>query len=172
MGNDLYAQFAQKSLADRTYGHPHRGFAGTRTLQYIPHIFTVIFQNPRQIRMTGTGCRDFFPFWLTKGGHAAVPVGKVLVDYLQGQWAAQCFIKTHAGEDFYLVRLNLHAPATAIALLAAGKFPVNILLMQLQPGRQALQNRCQPRSMGLARRHKTQLAHTIHLIVAIFHIYV
>ena len=56
----------------------------------------------------------------------------------------------HAAGDLGGVALDLHAPAAAVAELAAGQVGVDLLGAQLQARGQALDDRGQAGSVGLA----------------------
>ena len=56
----------------------------------------------------------------------------------------------HPARYLGAVALDLHAPAAAVAELAAGHVAVDLLLGQLQAGRQALDDARQAGAVGLA----------------------
>ena len=130
--NHCYPQFTQKFLAHSPHSHTHSRFPGTGAFQNIAYIVAVILLHAGQIRMTGTGCRYLFPLRFAKSGHTSQPVGKILVNDLQGNRAADGFVKPHPGKHFHLIRFYFHASAPAVALLTTGQVPVDIFLMQPQ----------------------------------------
>ena len=54
------------------------------------------------------------------------------------------------GADLDRVALDLHPPAAAVAELAAGHLAVDALAVELEPGRQALDDRDEPGAVRLA----------------------
>ena len=70
-----------------------------------------------------------------------------------------------AGGHLGPVLLDLHAPAAAMAELAPGQVPVDVLRAQLEPGRQALHEGGQARSVRLAGGDEAQ-RHPVHTLLA------
>ena len=58
----------------------------------------------------------------------------------------------HAAGDLHLVALDLHPPAAPVAELPAGEVAIDRVAVELQPGRQALDDAGQPGAVGLTRR--------------------
>ena len=90
------------------------------------------------------------------GIHALLPVGVVAVGDLQRDGTAERETVTHAGGDLGAVALDLHAPATAVTELAAGKIGAERVLLQAQPGGQTLDDAGQPGAVGLAGGDQTK----------------
>ena len=91
--------------------------------------------------------RDLLARRLAEGRHALAPVLEVAVDDLQRDGAADRLIEAHAREDIDLVLLDLHAAAAAVALLAARQVFIDGLEVQLEAGRQSLEDSRQARAV-------------------------
>ena len=90
--------------------------------------------------------------------HPLLPVGVVAVGDLQRDRAAERQAVAHAAGDLGAVALDLHAPATTVAQLAPGHVAVERLLVERQPGGQALDDAGEAGAVGLpggdeAQRH-------------------
>ena len=90
------------------------------------------------------------------GAHALLPVGVVAVGDLQRDRTAQRAAVADAPGDLGGVALDLHAPAPAMAELAARHVAVQILRAHLQTSRQALDDAGQARAVGLTGGYQSQ----------------
>ncbi len=63
----------------------------------------------------------------------------------------------NAGRDLGAVALDLHAPAAAVAELAARHVLVDVLAEQAQPGGQSLDDACQSGAVRLAGGDQSEL---------------
>jgi hypothetical protein len=82
--------------------------------------------------------------------HAIFPVGVVTVGDVQRHGTAEGEAVAHAAGDLGAVALDLHAPAPAVAELAAGEVGAEIVMVQAQARGQALDDAGQAGAVGLA----------------------
>ena len=90
------------------------------------------------------------------GAHPLLPVGVVAVCDLQRDRAAERAPVAHAARDLGRVALDLHAPAAAMAELAARHVRVEVLGAQLETRGQALDDAGQAGAVRLAGGYETE----------------
>jgi hypothetical protein len=82
--------------------------------------------------------------------HAVEPILEVTVYNTQADWPAKRMTVTNASSDLGAIGLDLHATATTMAELAAGQIAINCVLLELETGRNALNDAGQTRAVALA----------------------
>ena len=90
-------------------------------------------------------------------GHGGPPVLPVPVHDPHGQGRAQRLAEAHAAEDLAGVLLDLHAPAPAVAQLAAGQIAGDVERLQRESRRHALDDDQHPLAVGLAGRREPKV---------------
>src|SRR4029078_3234632 len=83
--------------------------------------------------------------------HPLLPVRVVAVDDLERDRPAEGAAVAHAGRDLCAVALDLHPAPAAVAELAPGHVVVDRLAVELEPGRDALDDRGQSGAVALPR---------------------
>src|SRR5436305_94257 len=146
-----HPQRAQEGLAQPTAGHARRRLACRGTLEDVAHVALLVLVDSHQVGMSGARQVDLIDLLLHRPrAHALAPVGVVAVDDLQRDGPAERVAVADPAGDLGAVALDLHAPATTVAELAAGHVGVEILGRHLQAGRQALDDARQAGTMRLA----------------------
>ena len=148
---DLHAVAAQQRLGHAAGGDPRGGLAGAGALQDRPQVVGAVLEHPGEVGVPGARERDRLHLGLgLPHGHAVGrPVGEVEVRDLERQRAADGAPVPQAALDLDAVRLDLHAPAAAVAELAAREVVVDVLGDEAQAGGQPLHDREERRAVGL-----------------------
>src|SRR5262249_57036774 len=93
------------------------------------------------------------------GIHGLAPVLEIAVADAEREWGPRGAAAPEAGQHLDCVLLDLHAPAAAVAHLAPRKVAVDGRTVELEPGRQAIQDGDQRGSVRLASAQVTQTGH-------------
>ena len=148
---DLDAERAQERLAERPAGDARGGLAGGGALEDVAHVGLLVLLRADQVGVAGPRQVHLRDLGLDRpGAHPLLPVGVVAVGDLQRDRAAERAPVAHAGRDLGRVALDLHAPAAAVAELAARHVGVEVLRAQLQARRQTLDDAGQAGAVRLA----------------------
>ena len=129
-------------MATRAAGDARRGLASAGALEDVAHVGEAVLlgadevgvARPRQVHLGGLGLDR-------PRVHPLFPVGEVAVVDLERDRAAERAAVADAGGDVGAVGLDLHAPAAAVAELAAREVAVERLAVELR-GRRAGPRRC------------------------------
>jgi hypothetical protein len=145
----------QQAAADRSGGDARRCFAGRGTLENVARIIAVVLEDPGQVRMSRAWARDrAAPLaWIAlaePGVHDLLPVRPVPVANEHGDRRSERLTRADAGEQLDGIVLDLHAPAAAVPLLAAGQVRVDISGNERHAGGHPLEDADERRPVGLA----------------------
>ena len=130
MAEERYSSFLQQTPCDRPCRHPHRRLTGARALERIAHILETILDVPHQIGMSRTRHRHNPRGRCVFAGlyrHLVRPAPPVRILHYQRHRRSRRLAEAHTGEYLNLVRLDLHASAPAVPLLA----PPELLIDEL-----------------------------------------
>ena len=162
---DLDPEGAQQRLGQAAGGHSRGRLACAGALEHVAHVLEAVLLHPGEVGVTGARQVHLGHLGLDRPGvHPLLPVGVVAVDDAQGDGAAERAAVAHAGGDLGAVLLDLHTPAAAMAELATGEVGVDVLGTQLEAGRQALDDRGQPWTVGLAGGDEAK-RHGVHTLL-------
>ena len=115
-----HAERAQERLAERAAGDARGGLARGGPLEDVAHVAVLVLLGADEIGVTGARQVDLGDVLVDRPRvHALLPVGVVAVGDLQRDGTAERAPVAHAGRDLGAVALDLHAPAAAVAELAA-----------------------------------------------------
>jgi hypothetical protein len=156
---DLDAERAQERLGHRASRHARGGLARAGALEHVAHVREAELHRPGEVRVAGARQVDLRHGRLDRPGvHPLLPVGVVAVGDLQRDRAAERAAVADAGGELRGVGLDPHAPAAAVAELAAREVAVDRRAVELEPRRDALDDGGEPRPVGFpggddAQRH-------------------
>jgi hypothetical protein len=146
----LDAERPQKRLGDRAPGDAGRRLPGAGALEDVADVGQPILLSPDEVGVAGAREMDLLALGFDRPRvHPLFPVCVVAVDDTQRDRAAERAAVTDAARHLRLVALDLHPPTTAVPELAPGEVAVECLTVELEPGRQALDDGRQPRPVGL-----------------------
>ena len=117
------AEFGKVGLGKCAYCDTRGGFTGTGAFKNVACIIEVVLDATNEVGVSGT--RPFYLFELLSGAfkiddwHRFGPILPVLIGQNNGDGCANSFGVTNPRNNMGLVCFNLHASATAEALLAA-----------------------------------------------------
>ena len=148
---DLGAVAAQQRLRDAARRHPCRRLARAGPLEDRAQVVGAVLEHPGQVGVPGPRQRDGLDLALRLPHRHAVgrPVGEVEVRDLERQRAADRQAVAQARLHLHPVALDLHAPAAAVAELAAREVGVDVVGREREPGRKPLEHREERRAVGL-----------------------
>lgn len=162
MAPDAHPELGQETARHRPGGHPGGGLARAGALEDVAGVRAIVLQEadqvgvprPRQVHpaqrlVVGVGHRLH--------GHGGPPVVPVPVHDPHGQGRAQGLSQAHAAEDLAGVLLDGHAPAAAVAPLAAGQIAGDVERLQRESRRHALDDDQHPLAVGLAGRREPKV---------------
>ena len=153
----VHAERAQERLAQRAAGDARGGLARGGPLEDVADVGLLVLLRAHQVGVAGARQVHLGDRLCDRPGvHPLLPVGVVAVGDLQRDRAAERAAVAHAGGDLGAVALDLHAPAAAVAELAAGHVGVERILGQAQAGGQALDDAGQAGAVGLAGGDQTE----------------
>ena len=149
------AELLQQPQGDCASGDAGGGLAGAGPFQHVAHVVEAVFHRAGQVGVAGAqaghalaaGALRLAPGFKIGGGahrHGLFPVGPVAVFDGHTDGAAQRRAVAHAGDDVRPVLLDEHTPAAPVPLLSAGQVDADIVLVNGQPGRHALDDDDQP----------------------------
>src|SRR6266540_5809716 len=154
---DLDAEVAEQLARDASGGNARGGLARGRALEHVADVGVAVLQGTREVGVPRTqaghnlGLEAFLG-----GGHLGGPVDVVLVLEDEHDGAADRVAAAHAADDPGDVGLDLLPAATAVASLATRKVAAEVVLADLKPGRQSLDDDRQLWPMWFARGQETQ----------------
>ena len=154
--NDVAGHFntqsPQQQLGQGSGSHAGSGFAGRCALQHVAGVGKVVLEGTGQVGVTGTRRGDRLVLGRVAGfdGQLLFPVFPVAVDDFNGNRRADGLALAHAGENVGFVGFNLHAAATAKALLAAPQLTIHVCEIDRHTGRHSGDQRDQGLSVRLA----------------------
>ena len=139
MAENFDTEFVQKKFGESADGDPGRRFAGGGTLENVAGLGKIVFESAGEVGVSGTRRGDALVEGRISLGDRErfLPVFPVTIFELDGDGRADGDAVANAGEDVGRVALDLHAPAAAIALLAAPEFAVQKSLVYFESGRQS-----------------------------------
>src|SRR5260370_14593832 len=91
--------------------------------------------------------------------HPLGPADEIAIPNQKAQRRTQGEAEANTGEDFSGVLFDLHPAAPTVALLPARQIAIDGLRLELQPGREALQDSGQGRAMAFTGGQITKAAH-------------
>jgi hypothetical protein len=152
----LDADRAQQLLGDRARGDEDGRVPRARPLERVADIVVVVLHDAGEVGVAGPRQRHRLcplPVRLAlgrPGAHPPRPVPVVAVADDERERRAERAPLPQPGEHLDLVGLDRLARAAAVALLAAAQVGVDLPALQLEPGRQARQDRDERRPVRLA----------------------
>ncbi|MNT23067.1 hypothetical protein D3C72_1584760 [compost metagenome] len=162
MREDLDAEFGQQHSRQGTDRHARRRLPCARTLEHVPNVLVTVLSRSGIVGMAGADLGDALardglePGRVLGiqgfGGHGQLPVREVLVLDLKRDGSARGEAVAHARAKRHAVRLDLHALAAPVALLAARQFGVDRCRRQGHARREAFDDRELHGAVGLACR--------------------
>ena len=139
VGDDLDAHGAQERLGERAARDARGGLARARALEHVADVAEAELPDPGEVGVAGSREVDLGNRGLHRPRvHPLLPVRVVAVDDLERDRPAEGAAVADAGGDLGAVALDLHPAAAAVAELAPGHVVVDRLAVELEPGRQAL----------------------------------
>src|SRR5258708_10931424 len=105
---------------------------------------------------TGFGNSDVIVAIFRQGGHFLCPVFPIAILDAQSDGRTDSFAPTDSRTNLRLVLLDKHAPATAVALLAAPKIVVDFVDSDGKPRRYPIDDHGQTVAVGFYRCEGTQ----------------
>src|SRR5215813_12863696 len=153
VAQDGNAELAEDALGHACYRHAGGGLPRARALQHVAAVAVPVLHGPRQIGVPGPRPRHRL------GGrargrlahrHGLLPILPVAVLDGQRDGAAEGHAPAHTGGEVGLVPLDLHAPAAAVAALAAPKIFVEVLFRQGKTGGHTIYDGGEGLAMGLS----------------------
>ena len=131
---DLDAERAQERLAQRPARDARGGLARGGPLEDVADVGLLVLLGAHQVGVAGARQVHLGDLLSDRpGAHALLPVGVVAVCDLQRDRAAERAAVADAAGDLGRVALDLHAPAAAVAELAARHVGVEILRRSCRP---------------------------------------
>src|SRR6266850_6283400 len=100
---------------------------------------------------TGFGHGDLIIAIFRQGGHFLCPVFPIAILDAQSYWRADGFAPADSRTNLRLVLLDKHAPAAAVALLAAPKIVVDFVDGDGKPRRHPVDDHGQTGTVGFSR---------------------
>ena len=161
---DLHAERGQEALGQRPAGHARGRLARAGALEHVAHVGEAELLHAREVGVTGPREVHLGHLGLDRPRvHPLLPVGVVAVGDPHGDRAAERAAVADPGGDLGAVALDLHAPAAAVAELAARHVAVDRGQVELEARGQALDDAGQAGPVGLpggddAQRHADQKA--------------
>ncbi len=157
---DARADRGEEGAGDRAGGDPRRGLTRARALQHVAPVLVPVLLHAHQVSVAGPRQMDRLDLRVDRpGAHPLLPVRVVAVGDQHRHRAAERAPVPDPGADLDRVALDLHPPAAAMAELAARHVTVERLAVELEPGRQALDDRHEPGAVGLACCGEAEGAH-------------
>ena len=154
-------------MASAPDGDARRGFAGAGALQNVAGVVEIVLDGAGEVGMAGTRAGDRLLLILSAFGifhrKRLGPVLPVPVANEDGDGRADGVRMAHAGDDLGAVGLDLHAPAAAVALLAAPELAVDGVEGHWYAGGESGQRGHKAFAVGLAGGFKSQHAKTLML---------
>ncbi|MNV63302.1 hypothetical protein D3C71_1558870 [compost metagenome] len=147
LASNFDAEASEQLLGNGTYSYTNRSFTCAGTLQNVPKVLQVIFETSVQIRMTRT--RAMYAALLLVASfnrfnvHNVAPMLPVIIFDNKSYRRPRCISMTNPANNLSRILLNLHAPTSAVSLLAASQFKIQSLEIKFQIAWQAFNNRCQ-----------------------------
>ena len=142
---------AEQCFGQRADGHARRGLARAGAFQNVAGVVEIVLDGAGQVGVAGTRARDRLVLVL---GAVDIlhrqrfgPVLPVLVADDDGDGRADGLGVAHAGDNFGAVGFDLHAPAAAVALLAAPQLAIDGVERDRDAGGQPRQGRHQALAM-------------------------
>ncbi len=153
-----HTERAQEGLAQRPARHASGRLARRRALEDVAHVALLVLLRADEVGVAGARQVDLRDVLLDRPGvHPLLPVGVVAVGDLQRDRAAERASVADAGGDLGAVALDLHAPAAAVAELAARHVGVEVLGRQREARRQPLHEAGEARAVRLAGGDQSEL---------------
>ena len=154
VAQDRDAELAEQALGHPGHGDARRRLARARALEDVADVAVAVLHGPREVGMPRARPRHRLGRRRPAGGS---PTDMVCFQFSQSRFwmvsvmrAAEGQTPADAGGDVGLVPLDLHAPAAAVAALAAGEVLVDVLLGEGQAGRAPVDDGGQRLTVGLA----------------------
>ena len=163
VGDDLDAERAQERLGDRAAGDARRGLARAGALEDVADVGEAELLDPGEVGVARARQVDLRDRRLDGPGvHPLLPVRVVAIGDEQRDRAAERAAVADAGGDLGGVALDLHAPAAAVAELAARHVGVDRLQVELEARGEPLDDAGEAGAMRLpggdqAQRHARKL---------------
>jgi hypothetical protein len=155
----LDAEVAEEEPGQGAGGNARRGLAGAGALQHVPQVVVAVLHHAGEVGVTGAQTRDRRRRVRDRlDVHAALPVGPVQVVDGHRDGTTHGEPVPHAGDDVYLVVLDLLPSAAAVALLAAAQVVVDHRQVDRQPCRKVLHEDGELRPVRFAGGHDPQVA--------------
>ena len=147
---DFDTEVAKENLRNAAGRDSSGGFAGARALENVPGIRVVVFQRARKIGMTRTrACDAAFGCGVTQNlasRHDFFPIRPVPILDHHGDRTSNGLPVPHSGEKTYLILLDFHAAASAIAALT----PFQLIIDEFEIDGEVCRNAFHERDQGLA----------------------
>src|SRR3954470_1164301 len=151
VGAHLAADRAQERLAEPAARDTRGGLARARALEDVAHVGRAVLPRADEVGVAGARQVHLGYVGLDRPRvHPLLPVGEVAVLDLEGDRPAERTSVADPGGDLRAVALDLHAPAAAVAELAARHVAVDRLAIELEAGGQPLDDAGQAGAVRLA----------------------
>jgi hypothetical protein len=152
---DLDPELGQEPLGECARRHPGGGLTRAGTLEDVPSIDAVVFEDASEVGVTGPGPRDPAPPYLTRRfgalvGHDVFPVGPVPVGDQHGNGRPERLSSPKTREPFDAIALDFHPGSAPVALHATGELLVHPLSCDWEASRQTLDDGDEGLAMGFA----------------------
>jgi hypothetical protein len=160
--SNMAAQLGEKLLGDSADGDSSGRFARAGAFEDVTNVVKVVLHRPGEIGVARPKTGDAFDLHLVAdgfGGPLHGPVHPVAVLDPEGDGRAEGKSVANASHDLGVVRLDLHAAATAIAALATAHVGVDVGLGEREAGGQTLDHHGKALAVAFARGEEAEMHH-------------
>ena len=156
---------AEELLGQRPGGDPRRRLAGARALEHVADVGEAVLVEAGKVGMARAGQMGLLHLGVDRPRvHPLLPVRVVAVGDEDRHRAAQRLAVPDPRADLDRVLLDLHAPAAAVAELAASHVAVDPLAVELEARGQALDDRDEPRAVRFPGCREAKSTHAVERI--------
>ena len=148
---------AQELLRQRSGRHPGRRLASAGALEDVANVGLAELEQPGQVGVAWARRVDLLDLRVHRPrAHPLLPVRVVAIGDQHGHRAAERPPVPNAGADLDRVAFDLHPPAPTVPELPPGHLAIQAPAVELQAGRQALDDRDQSRPVRFAGRSEAK----------------